>query len=308
MKEIDHFDLDGHSLALFLAVIEERSVTAAAARLGITQSAVSHGLDRLRRIVGDPLFVRSGRGIVATAHAQELAAKARGVLDGMRDFARAAAFDPKSATLSLTVAANDLQRDLLLPRFLERVGAKVAQVSLRVIPSDLPQPELLRENRCDLLITPLPPAGTDILRKRLARDRYVCFHDPAQRRAPRSLDEFLAARHITVVYPDNVRLNFDKQLEAHGVARDIAVSVPNFAGAASFLRGSAMLATLPSLLRRGIMAGFAWSEVPIKRQLSELPLYLAWHARNHKDPTSLWLRAILSEVAAEIAPEDSGYA
>lgn len=304
MKEIDHLDLDGHSLALFLAVVEERSVTAAAARLGITQSAVSHALDRLRRIVDDPLFVRSGRGIVATAHAQELAGKARRILDGMQDFSRASAFNPQNATLSLTIAANDLQRDLLLPRFFDRVSATVAHVSLRVIPSDLPQPELLRENRCDLLISPLPPAGTDILQKLLTRDRYICFYDPARRQAPRSLDDFLAARHVTVVYSDNERLNFDKQLEAHGVPRDIAVSVPNFAGAASFLRDTNMLATLPSLLRRGIMNGFAWAPVPIKPQLGELPLYMAWHARNHKDPTSLWLRALLSDVAAEIAPEE----
>lgn len=303
MNETDHLNLDGHSLALFLAVIEERSVTAAAARLGITQSAVSHGLDRLRRIVDDPLFVRSGRGIVATAHALSLAGEARRILDTLRDFSRPSAFDPKSATLSLTIAANDLQRDLLLPRFFARIGAAVARVSLRVIPSDLPQPELLREGRCDLLITPLPPAGTDILQKRLTRDRYICFYDADRRKPPRSLDDFLAARHVTVVYPDNERLNFDKLLEAQRINRDIAVSVPNFAGAASFLRGTDMLATLPSLLRRGIMRDFRWTQVPVRRALGDLPLYLAWHVRNQKDPVNLWLRTVLGEVAAEIADD-----
>jgi len=73
MKEIDHLALDGHALELFLAVLEEGSVTAAATRLGLTQSAVSHALNKLRRIAGDPLFAKSGRGIVATAHAQALA-------------------------------------------------------------------------------------------------------------------------------------------------------------------------------------------------------------------------------------------
>jgi molybdenum-dependent DNA-binding transcriptional regulator ModE len=81
MKKIDHLALDGHALALFLAVLEEGSVTSAATRLGLTQSAVSHGLNKLRRIVGDPLFAKSGRGIVATAHAQALAAKARALID-----------------------------------------------------------------------------------------------------------------------------------------------------------------------------------------------------------------------------------
>jgi DNA-binding transcriptional LysR family regulator len=262
MKKFDHFDLDGHSLALFLAVIEENSVTAAAVRLGLTQSAVSHALDRLRRIVDDPLFVRSGRGIMPTGHARTLAAQARHILDGMRDFSRASAFDPKLAALALTVAANDLQRDLLLPVFLRRISAEVASVTLRVIPSELPQPDLLRENRCDFLISPFPPSGADIFQKRLMRDRYVCFFDPARREPPASRADFLAARHITVVYADNERLNFDKQLDAHGITRDIAVSVPNFAGAASFLRGTDMLATLPGQLRRGVMREFGWTDIP----------------------------------------------
>ena len=74
MSDFDHFDLDGHSLRLLVAVVEEGAVTRAAWRLGVTQSAVSHGLDKLRAIVGDPLFVRSGRGIVPTARALALVA------------------------------------------------------------------------------------------------------------------------------------------------------------------------------------------------------------------------------------------
>ena len=124
MKEIDHLALDGHALELFLAVLEEGSVTAAATRLGLTQSAVSHGLNKLRRIVGDPLFAKSGRGIVATAHAQALATKARALIDEMRSFAGGVTFDPATAQVSLTIAANDFQRDLLLPRFFGHVAAQ----------------------------------------------------------------------------------------------------------------------------------------------------------------------------------------
>lgn len=101
---------------MFLAVIEERSVSRAAARLGLTQSAVSHALTRLR----DPLFVKSGRGVVATAHAEALAEPARKLLDAMRQFSTGAAFDARATPLSLTIAANDLQRDLL-PRLLAQL-------------------------------------------------------------------------------------------------------------------------------------------------------------------------------------------
>ena len=93
MREFDHSDLDGHLLQLLLAVVEEGSITRAAHRLGVTQSAVSHLLDKLRAIVGDPLFVKSGRGIVPTARALALAAQARLLLEDMRRFVTPEQFD-----------------------------------------------------------------------------------------------------------------------------------------------------------------------------------------------------------------------
>ena len=85
----------------------------------------------------------------------------------MRSFAGSVSFEPKGADLSLTIAANDFQRDLLLPRFFGHVAAQVKSLNLRVIPSQSPSPAMLRENRCDLLISPLPPSGIDIMQKPL---------------------------------------------------------------------------------------------------------------------------------------------
>lgn len=293
MKEIDHLDLDGRALALFLAVLEEGSVTAAATRLGLTQSAVSHGLKKLRHIVGDPLFAKSGRGIIATAHAHALAARAHALIDEMRAFAGGASFDPARAQLSLTIAANDFQRDLLLPRLFRRVAPKVQKLNLKIIPSQSPSPSMLRENRCDLLITPLPPSGTDIVQKLLLQDHYVCYYDADARPAPTTQADYLAARHVTVVYPDNERLNFDRRLESSGVHRDVAISVPGFSGVPVFLRGSDMLASMPSLLSQSLMGAFASARIPLPSRagaLTKLPMFMVWHQRYQKDPAHLWLR------------------
>lgn len=300
MNKIDHLSLDGHALELFLAVLEEGSVTAAATRLGMTQSAVSHGLNKLRRIAGDPLFAKSGRGIVATAHAQALAAKARGLIDEMRSFAGGVDFEPALAELSLTIAANDFQRDLLLPRFFRQVAAQVKSLTLRVIPSQSPSPAMLRENRCDLLISPLPPSGVDIVQKRLLRDHYVCYYDPRKRAAPASRGAYLAARHVTVVYTDNERLDFDRRLAASGLHRDIAISVPSFSGVPAFLRGSDWLASMPSLLGSSLMRDFAHVPIPLAsrtRTLAELPMFMVWHQRYQKDPAHRWIRAQLESAA-----------
>ena len=102
MNNIDYAHLDGKLLQLLVALVEEGSVTRAALRLGVSQSAVSHLIGKLRAIVGDPLVVKSGRGIVATVRAEKLAVQARELLETMRQFAVADDFDP--ATLRIASA------------------------------------------------------------------------------------------------------------------------------------------------------------------------------------------------------------
>lgn len=300
MSRIDHLDLDGHALALFLAVLEEGSVTAAARRLGVTQSAVSHGLQKLRRVIRDPLFTKSGRGIVATAHAHALAADARALLHAMKTFGSGASFAAATAELSITIAANDFQRDLLLPGLVRRVEAAVKSFTLRVIPSQAPSPLMLRENRCDLLITPVPPSGIDIVQKRLLQDHYVCYYDPAAREAPASRAQYLSSRHVTVLYTDNERLDYDRRLGAAGIARDIAIAVPNFTAVPAFLRRSQLLASMPSLFGKGLMQDFASVKIPLGAgPLVALPMYMVWHQRYQRDPAHSWLRAQLQQSVAD---------
>lgn len=294
----DHTHLDGHLLALLIAVTEEGSITRAAERLGVTQSAVSHLLGKLRAIVGDPLFVKSGRGIVATARAEALAVQARVLLEDMRRFATAPAFDPAALRTTFTIAANDFQRDLLLPRLLARLRAAAPGVALRVIPSDIPTPEMLRDAHCHLAISPRPPDASDILHKRLFEDSYQVFYDAAVREAPASLADYLAAEHVTVVYEPRRALDFDQGLATRGIERRFVATVPGFAGIPSFLRGSALLATVPGLLRSSLMRDFVTCELPLAAP--PLPMYAIWHLRDRHDPVHCWLRAELEAVVGEV--------
>ncbi len=310
MNEIDRYTIDGHLLRVFLAVLEERSITAAGARLGLTQSAVSHAMQRLSRLVGRALFVKSGRGIVATAQAKALEPRARDLLRAMAEFARPADVAVRDMTFELTIAANDLQRDLLLPQLFHRLSREAKGARLRVIPSDVPSVDLLRNHACDLIITPLPPDGSDVLQRRLFRDQYVCYFDPRGRSAPRDPVDYLASRHATVVYPDGDRLQFDKDLERLGVPRAIDVMAPSFAGVSAFLRGSGLLATLPSLLAAHVMRGFAVAPVPveaaIRRRVAPLAMYLVWHRRTHDDPGARFVRNLLIGIGKEAATAGPG--
>ncbi len=294
MNSIDGSEIDGRLLQLLLAVLEAGSVTGAAQRLGVTQSAVSHGLDRLRAITGDALFVKSGRGIVATARAEALAQPARELLGAMQRFALHGAFEPARWQATLTIAANDFQRDLLLPALAARLRAQAPGVSLRVIPSGVPRLEMLRNDQCQLVISPRPPEGSDILQKRLFEDRWRVFYDPEVRQPPKSRRDYLAADHATVVYEPRRSLDLDQRLEAAGIQRRFTVQVPQFSALPAFLRGTPLLATAPGLLAHQSMAGLASCEPPVP--CPPMPMYALWHARHQHDPAHQWLRGQLQAV------------
>jgi len=288
MKKFNHLDLDGHLLHLLSTVIEQGSVTAAANALGVTQSAVSHQLERLRVITGDALFVKSGRGIVPTARAEVLALQAQGLLTQLQGFVHSGAFEPARLTQCFTIAANDLQRDLLLPNLLNRMQAQAPGVTLRVVPSDVPSADMLRAQDCQLVISPRPPDTTDIKHKRLFTDNYRVFYDPTVRKAPRSLKAYETAEHITVVHHPKRSLDIDDLLLKRGLNRRFAATLSNFAGVAAFVTGTDRLATLPGLLRQSLLRGLA--DAPLPFETPEMPMYAIWHVRLQQDPVHVWLR------------------
>lgn len=295
MSKFDYSDLDGHLLQLLVAVIEAGSITGAAQRLGVTQSAVSHLLDKLRAITGDPLFVKAGRGIVATAHAIQLADQARELLSSMERFATVGEFTPALWRTTFTIAANDFQRDLLLPPLMARLRDKAPGVTLRVIPSDIPSLDMLRTEQCQLVISPRPPDGSDILQKRLFEDEYRVFYDASQRAAPQSAADYLSADHATVVYEPRRALDLDQHLLAQGFQRRFAVMVPGFAGLPPFLRGSQLLATAPSRLQFQLMQGFAHVSVPLP--CPPIAMFMVWHMRHQLNASHRWLRDALEAIS-----------
>jgi DNA-binding transcriptional LysR family regulator len=305
MSKFDHLDLDGHLLRLLLAVVEAGSVTGAAQSLGVTQSAVSHLLDKLRAITGDPLFVKSGRGIVATARAEELAAQARDLLRQMQHFAHSGDFDPARWHTTLTIAANDFQRDLLLPALAARLRQAAPGVALRIIPSAVPRLEMLRSDDCQLVISPRPPDGADIVQKRLFEDLYRVFYDPKVREAPFDEADYLAADHATVVYEPKRSLDLDQHLAAQGLHRRFTMMVPTLSALPAFVRGTPLLTTVPSLLGRHTLRGLASCPPPVP--CPTMPMYMIWHARYQQDAAHRWLRsqleAVVAPALAEVQPK-----
>ena len=139
MNKIDHLALDGHTLKTFLTVLEENSVSRAADRLAISQSAVSHTLEKLRKIFQDPLFVRVGRGIEPTAKARALQTPVEAVLEQLKSLTREREFDPLTEKMDFTVATNDFPLQLIFPRLLREISGEGIDLKIRFIPAGIPR-------------------------------------------------------------------------------------------------------------------------------------------------------------------------
>jgi DNA-binding transcriptional LysR family regulator len=153
MNHFDHLSLDGNTLRTFLTVLDETSVSRAAERLGVSQSAVSHTLDKLRTIFEDPLFVRVGRGIEPTAKARAVRASVESVLDDLKSLTDHRDFDPLVEQMEFTIAANDFPIQFIFPKLLKELSEEGIHPRVRFIPSGIPRVSFLRASRYRMLIT-----------------------------------------------------------------------------------------------------------------------------------------------------------
>jgi len=276
-------------------VLEEGSVTRAADRLGITQSAVSHTLDKLRAIFGDPLFVRSGRGILPTERAKALRGPVQSVIDDLKALTDDRAFDPSRARMEFTVAANDFQRELLFPALTKAFDKEGIDVRFRFLAPGVPAANLLNEARCQFIVSPFPPDGTEIFQLQLFRDRMVCFYDPNMRNAPRSWKEFAASDHIEVRFPNHTSALLALGSVDTSKLKQPRITVPNFGDVAAFMKGSRLITTQMSAMKLGMLAKFELAKLPFK--CAPIALYLIWHRRDQNDPAHNWLKNRIKEQA-----------
>jgi len=301
MKKIDFLSLDGRSLQTFLAVLEEMSISNAANRLGVTQSAVSHLLDKLRLALGDPLFVRAGRGIAATERALALHGPVQALLDGLKELTDDRVFDPLVGQMDFTIAANDFQRDLIFPGLIPEISAEGVDVRFRFIPSGIPALDLLRQARCQLIVTPFPPEGPDIYQVRLFEDHLMCFYDAAMRDPPRTKEEYGRAAYLEVRFEDDEAAAKTLYQTAGILRGPPRISVPNFSALRAFLRGSEMITTQLSLMAQINLEGLASAPLPF--DTAAVPMYMVWHKRDHRDATSRWLRGRIKAFVEQLLPE-----
>lgn len=291
---------DPAALVALDALLETRSVSAAAARLGVTQSAMSHTLARLRERFDDPLLVRSGRALVPTARAEEMAPRLRAAV---RDLAAAIEggppFVPATASRSFRLATTDLVDLTVLPRLLPALAREAPGVDLVLRPSPGSLDAVLAGDLDLAVLLKGTITATAGLRSRaLFHERFVCLMRRDHPLAGRlTVEAFAAARHALVAPSGGRGGVMDQLLEARGLSRRVAVLLPTFLVAPHVVATTDLIVTLPERVAR-TFAGLL--PLHVEAPPVDTPgftMVMVWHERNDREPGLSWLRERLVEAA-----------
>ena len=298
MKHMNIAQLDLNLLKVFEALHDEASASRAALRLGVTQSAVSAALRRLREVYGDQLFVRTGRGLAPTLKADQLKPLIAEALNKCRQ--SLALLDPHAGDYTGRAVTLGLSDDFEIAygrRLIDELRARAPGLRLifRQTHSQIVA-EALIERRIDLAITAGGFNERLLSRQVLGQGDYRCVVDAASLQPGQqalSVEEFVAREQILISSGGFIGI-VDEALASLGLSRTVCASTSHFAALPYLLRGTAAIATIPGHAAEAVsrLAGLAMLPCPL--ELPRYPIELGWRTVAQVDPAVLRVREAIA--------------
>ncbi len=293
--------IDLNLLVVLHAVLIERNATRAAKRLGVTQSAVSNALARLRHLFGDPLLVRHARGLTPTPRAEALAPKLARVIGELGAMlGEVAPVDATTTTRELTLACADYYGMVVLPPLVALLRERAPGARLRIVSLEelVAGGGLAHDVDVHVGRPPNVPAGCRV--QSLFQEEFVCLTRRTSRRPTTSrmtLREYREAAHVRVRVLDTARDPIDVALQARGVVRNIALTVPHFSLAPLVVERTGYVATLSARLATLYASLLPLDVRPPPVKLGPRPVQMIWHERTDRDPGARFFRELIVETS-----------
>jgi DNA-binding transcriptional LysR family regulator len=297
---LNTFDLN--LLIVFDAVMRERSVTRAGGRIGLSQPAVSHALNRLRYLLDDELFVRTPTGMAPTPRAEALSTPIRDVLIELRRALEPAAFDPAVSERAFSLALNNYAAVLVAPPLVAAVSGVAPSVRLELLPSGtLDLVDHLDRGNLDLALAALEPPGERFATAPLLEDELVvvmreghpAVQDGLSAEAFAALDQLEISSSL-----DNTSF-VDRWLAEQGLTRRIALRAP-FISSAQILVQSDLIANMSGRVARHLAHHHALQICRPPYRSPAAQLTMLWHRRFDSDPAHQWLRGVIRSIAERL--------
>ena len=294
-------NVDLNLLVVFDAIMTERSMTGAANRIGMSQPAVSNAVARMRQVWNDPLFVKQGRGIKPTPHAENLWQQTKNPLFEIRQVTTENSFDPATSDRIFRIGVTEHPVDMIwLP--LRKVMEKNApNISIHSVPIHRNTEELLLDASIDLAVHYYVGSHKQVRASWLFSNKLCCVvrpdHDLLSRLDKNGvlpLEEYLSADHLMVSLSGDARANVDDVLAQRGLQRRIAMTVNHFSLIPPILMDSNLVCVTPqSVVARSVRAG-ELKVIPLPFEIEPAPISLLWHTRQDRDAGNIWMRQLVS--------------
>jgi DNA-binding transcriptional LysR family regulator len=301
-RSVKPSSLDLNLLVVFDAIVKDRNVTQAARRVGLSQPAMSSALNRLRRIFNDPLFVRTGDGMVPTPFAQQLAPpiqRACELVENLGDFD--AAFDPRSASNTFRFYMTDIGETIFLPRLLGALDERAPRVQVKVLPiPEYGEQAAMAAGDVDLAVGFFPDLKSGFFQQRLYVDEFVCLirADHPLAKGTLSVKQFAAMRHAVVASAGTGHeAAISRAVGRHHL--QVALRIPHFMAVPAIISQTDYVVTVPRRFARALegFPGIRAFQPPVKIPAFEIKQH--WHERYHRDPANRWMRALVAELFLE---------
>lgn len=302
MSALEEIDLN--LLLLLDWLLKEQSVTRAAERMGVTQSAASRSLQKLRHTFGDEILVRTGRTYTLSKFAQDMQPGLAAAIMSLREVTRADdSFDPASATHRFSTASNDYLMALATEAWQISIAPDAPDLKTNWRPLDNEVINMLASGEVDIVLAPyvaqpnMPKSATmqDMVIKPVLHDRFVLFAHAEHaliRSESISLTDFASVQHVLVSPQGSGKGVVDQILSTHNLTRDIAHRCWNFGLAANLALMTNSVCVLPERFAKLYPVGRI-RELPF--DIEPLQSFVAWHASRTSDKAHLWIRNRLIE-------------
>jgi molybdate transport repressor ModE-like protein len=287
-------DFDLTQIRLLAELARLGSVSAASRRIGLSQSAASHALAKLRRQLGDPLFTRTHDGFKPTPYGERLGKAAADALDRLAEgLAAKRSFDPSTSTKQFTFYLSDVGQIVMLPELINVVQREAPGVVVRSAPIPLDNPALpLISGEVDLAVGVFTNLTTGFRQTLLFRERFVCVVRAGHPRFRdgMTLQAFKEVRHAIADSTGMAHAFIDDVLAKHRIVRQDVLRVPGFHVLPLIVANTDLLAFIPGRLADTVAAHEPLKVLNPPLHLPPVDIRMFWHERYHHDPANRWMR------------------
>lgn len=285
--------LDFGSLRTLQLVHDLESFTQASAVLGQTQSNVSYTINRLRKLFGDPLFVREGGQTRATARCSDIVQTVTGLMGEFEGLVSEQAFDSQNVEGRVTLSCNHYERVTVLPSLIRFLRTKAPGLRIRSIAANTFGGEQLKRGECDLVIGPVPIQGENVFKRTLRRDRYVLVLDPDHHLAQKALSvgDMHDLPNVAISFAGHWQPLYASAFQSQGISLNTVVEVAEHGDVGGYVFGTDLVAIVPEQIAARLDTHLVMRELPFEVAFT---IDMNWTTRTHRSPLHMWLRGVIS--------------